>query len=146
MAQIHHDISFNHREDLLLELKRLQARDRHIPREVIAKAARSLDIPINDVYGVASFYSFLSVTSQGKHVIRICHSIPCFLKDSPMIVKSVKQEIGINPGETTEDGRFSFELVNCIGACDKAPAMLVNNDVHGHLTPDRISRILRTYE
>ncbi len=63
-----------------------------------------------------------------------------------MIMASVKQEIGIEPGETTADGRFSFELVNCIGACDKAPAMLVDNDVHGHLTPDKISHILKTYE
>ncbi len=146
MAQTVQDISLNHREDLLKELKHLQIRDRHIPREVIVKAARALDIPVNDVYGVASFYSFFSITPQGKHVIRICQSIPCFLKDSPMIMNSIKQEIGIEPGETTADGRFSFELVNCIGACDKAPAMLVDNDVHGHLTPDMISEILKTYE
>ncbi len=146
MAQKHQDISISHRKDLLMELKQLQVRDGHIPRKIIAEAARSLNIPINDVFGVASFYSFFSIAPQGRHVIRICQSIPCYLKDSPMITTSVKQEIGIEPGEITADGRFSFELVNCIGACDKAPAMLVDNDVHGHLTPDMISEILKTYE
>jgi NADH-quinone oxidoreductase subunit E len=62
-----------------------------------------------------------------------------------MIVESVHKVIGIGPGETTPDGRFSFELTNCIGACDKAPAMLVNHDVHGNLTPDRISEALKSY-
>jgi NADH:ubiquinone oxidoreductase subunit E len=63
-----------------------------------------------------------------------------------MIIKSVADEIGIKPGETTPDGRFSFELTNCIGACDKAPAMLINGDVHGNLTAEKISQILNSYK
>jgi NADH:ubiquinone oxidoreductase subunit E len=63
-----------------------------------------------------------------------------------MIIESIQKELGITPGETTPDGRFSFELTNCIGACDQAPAMLVDDEVHGHLTPEKISEILRSYD
>ncbi|MFC1953200.1 NAD(P)H-dependent oxidoreductase subunit E, partial [Chloroflexota bacterium] len=100
----------------------------------------------NDVYGVASFYSFLSPKPLGRNIIRICRSLPCYMKDYQTVAESITGEIGINPGETTADGRFTFELTNCIGACDKAPAMLINDEVHGNLTPDKISRILKTYK
>ena len=68
------------------------------------------------------------------------------MKDAPMIIENVHNEIGILPGKATADGRFSFQLTNCIGACDQAPAMLVNQDVHGNLTPEKISEVLASYE
>lgn len=139
-------LSDKKREDLLMLLKRAQAEHRHIPRAFIAEAAESLDIPENQVFGVASFYAFLSVEPLGRHVIRVCRNLPCYLKHAQMIVDSVQKEIGITPGETTTDNRFSLELVSCIGACDIAPAMLVNHDVHGNLTPNRISEILKGYK
>ncbi len=117
-----------------------------MPEEVIAELAESLEIPVNDVYGVASFYSFLSIQPLGRNVIRICKSLPCYLKHCQTIIESVAKEIGIKPGETTPDGRFSFQLTNCIGACDKAPAMMINNDIHIDLTPGKISQILKGYK
>ena len=132
-------------QDLLMLLKRSQSEHNYLSGESIIAVARSLDIPINEVFGVATFYSFLSTEPQGRNVIRICKSVPCYLKESQMIIECVENQIGIRPGETTADGRFSFELTNCIGACDMAPAMLVNDDVHGHLTPARISDILKSY-
>ncbi len=133
-------------EDLLELLREAQNRLGYLSEKTIVKVAKSLDIPISDVYGVATFYSFLSTKPQGRNVIRVCKSLPCFLKNSQMIIKSVEDEIGIKPGETTPDGKFSFQLTNCIGACDKAPAMLINNDVHTDLTPRKISRILKACE
>ena len=133
-------------EKLLTILKQAQSEYACVTKESIIEIAQALDIPINDVYGVATFYSFLSTEPLGRNVIRICRSIPCYLKDSPMIIQSVENELGINPGETTADKRFSFELTNCIGACDMAPAMLINSDVHGHLTPEKISNILKSYK
>jgi len=106
--------------------------------------AKSLGLSISEVYGVATFYSFLSTKPQGRNVIRICKSLPCILKNSRTIIENVAREIGIKPGETTPDGKFSFQLTNCIGACDEAPAMMVNNDVHVALTPSKISQILRS--
>jgi NADH-quinone oxidoreductase subunit E len=105
-----------------------------------------LGLSIGEVYGVASFYSFLSVKPQGRNVIRVCQSLPCYLKDSQLIIDSVRKAIGIKPGETSADGRFSFELTNCIGACDRAPAMMINDDVHVDLTPPKIAKILEGYK
>ncbi len=132
--------------NLLALLKGAQSKFGCVPREVIAEVAQSLNISMSEAYGVASFYSFLSTQPLGRNVIRICQSLPCYFKNSQMIIDSVEDELGIKPGETTSDAKFSFELTNCIGACDKAPAMLINNDVHGNLTPGEISQILKSYK
>lgn len=132
------------RERLLGLLKEEQRRAGYLSEDALAQVASGLGISVGDAYGTASFYSFLSTKPRGRHVIRICKSLPCLLKDSAMIIASVKESIGIEPGETTSDGLFSFELTNCIGACDQAPAMLLDETVYGNLTPDRIADILRT--
>ena len=136
----------NEHGNLLVLLKRAQSEFSYVPEEFIVEVAQSLNIPISEVYGVATFYSLLSTKPLGRNVIRICQSLPCYLKNSPMIIKNVEDEIGIKPGETTPDGKFSFELTNCIGDCDKAPAMMINNDVHANLTPGKISQILKSYK
>jgi len=133
-------------ENLLVALKEAQARFGYLPLEFMAELAESLDVPVNDVFGVASFYSFLSTRPLGRNVIRICRSLPCYLENCQTIIETVAKEIGIKPGETTPDGRFSFELTNCIGLCDRAPAMLINSDAHVDLTPSKISQILQNYK
>ena len=134
------------RGDLLIRLETAQDKADYLSRELIAELAESLGLSISEVYGVATFYSFLCTKPQGRNVIRICKSLPCLLKDAQIIIKGVQKAIGIGPGQTTPDGKFSFELTNCIGACDKAPAMMINNDVHVNLTPRKISKILEAYE
>jgi NADH:ubiquinone oxidoreductase subunit E len=133
------------REELLSSLKRAQAEHDHLSREAMREISRSLDIPLGEVFGVASFYSFLSTRPRGRNAIRICRSVPCYLRKSEVVIETVAGEIGIGPGESTGDGRFSFDLVSCIGACDAAPAMLVNDDLHGDLTPRKIAQILKSY-
>jgi NADH-quinone oxidoreductase subunit E len=133
-------------ENILLALKEAQNKHGYLPQDFMAELAESLDVPVNDVYGVASFYSFLSTRPLGRNVIRICKSLPCYLENCQTIIDTVEKEIGIKPGETTPDGRFSFELTNCIGLCDRAPAMLINNDAHVDLTPEKISQILKNYK
>ena len=134
------------REDLLVWLKEAQNKLGYVPEEIMAELAESLEIPINEVYGVVSFYSFLSIKPLGRNVIRICQSLPCYLKYCQTIIETVEKELGIKPGETTPDGRFSFQLTNCIGLCDQAPAMMINNDAHVDLTPEKIAQILQTYQ
>jgi NADH-quinone oxidoreductase subunit E len=134
------------KKDLLVLLERAQSRSGCLSRQTIAELAKSLGLSVGEVYGVASFYSFLSVEPQGRNVIRVCKSLPCYLKNSQSIIKSVRRAIGIEPGQTTPDGRFSFELTNCIGVCDKAPAMMINDDVHVDLTPQKIAKILEGYK
>ncbi|MFC2071386.1 NADH-quinone oxidoreductase subunit NuoE [Chloroflexota bacterium] len=133
-------------ENLLVMLKMAQEKFGYVPEELVAETAKSLNTSIGEVYGVTTFYSFLSSQPLGRNIIRVCKSLPCFLENSEMIIKSVEDEIGIKPGETTPDGKYSFELTNCIGACDKAPAMLINDDVHGDLTSEKISQILKVYK
>jgi len=132
--------------NVLVALKEAQTRFGCLSQEIMAELAESLDVPVNDVYGVASFYSFLSPRPLGRNVIRICRSLPCYLKNCQPVVEAIEKELGIKPGETTPDGRFSFELTNCIGLCDRAPAMLINNDAHVDLTPKKISQILQGYK
>ncbi len=130
--------------NLLVLLEEAQNKSGYLSAECLIELAESLGLSVSDVYGVASFYSFLSTKPQGRNVIRICKSLPCFLENNQPIIETVEREIGIKPGETTPDGKFSFELTNCIGACDKAPAMMINDDVYGDLTPGKISRILKS--
>jgi NADH:ubiquinone oxidoreductase subunit E len=131
------------RENLLRKLKGAQEEFGYVPREFMAETARSFGLPISEIYGLTTFYSFLSVRPLGKYVIRVCKSIPCYLKSADMVIDAMAGEIGIRPGQTTTDGKYSFELTNCIGACDIAPAMLVNHEVHGNLTPGKIGEILK---
>ena len=137
----HHD----KKDGVLPVLEEVQATLSHIPKEAIAKIADSLNISTTQIYEVASFYSFLSVEPSGENVIRVCGSIPCFLKNSDVVVKTVEKELGIGVGETTSDGKFSLQMTNCIGACDKAPAMMINKKVYGNLTPEKVAEILKDY-
>jgi NADH-quinone oxidoreductase subunit E len=139
-------VAMSGRECLLGMIKREQARSGYISEGAIREMAESLSLSVSDVYGVTTFYSFLSTQPLGKHVIRICKGVPCFLRNAGMIIDAIQEELGIGPGETTADGRFSFELTNCIGACDQAPAMLVDDEVYGHLTAEKISEILKSYD
>lgn len=134
------------RGDLIALLKEAQAEYGYVSEEVMAGLAESLDMPLNDVYGVASFYSFISLKPLGRNVIRVCQSLPCYMKHGQAIVECLARELGIKPGETTADRRFSLQLTNCIGLCDQAPAMMINDDAHGDLTPDRIDEILKKYK
>jgi len=130
--------------DLLVILKEAEDKFGYLSGKCLTEIAESLGLSISEVYGVATFYSFFSTKPQGKHIIRICKSLPCFLKSNQTIIEFVKKELGIRPGETTPDGKFSFQLTNCIGACDGAPAMMINNDVFTDLNPGKISKILRS--
>jgi NADH-quinone oxidoreductase subunit E len=134
------------RDVLLRMIKEEQAKSGYISEDAIGNIAESLGLTVSDVYGVTTFYSFLSTKPLGRYVIRICKSVPCCLKDAETMIDWIGEELGIAPGETTQDGRFTFELTNCIGACDQAPAMLINDEVYGHLTREKISEILKSFE
>ena len=134
------------RNQLLGMIKEEQEKSGYVSEGAMAGMAQTLQLPIGDVYGVTTFYSFLSTKPLGRHVIRVCKSVPCFLQDGAMMAAVIEKELGIGPGETTVDGRFTFELTNCIGACDQAPAMLVDDAVYGDLTPEKIGEILNSFD
>lgn len=127
-------------------LKDAQRRFGYLSDQLMRELAESVGVTVSEIYGVATFYSFLATRPQGRNIIRVCKSLPCCLKHSHQIVSAIEDAIGISAGATTPDSRFSFELANCIGACDDAPALLVNNDLYTGLTPQKISQILQEYK
>ena len=129
--------------NLLSLLKEVHRRYGYLREELVIDLAKSWDIPVGEVYGLGSFYSFLSTKPLGKNVIRICKSIPCYLKNYQTILETVEAELGIKPGGTTKDGKFSLQLTNCIGACDQAPAMMINDKRYVNLTAKKVLEILR---
>ncbi|MDR1604760.1 MAG: NADH-quinone oxidoreductase subunit NuoE [Gracilibacteraceae bacterium] len=131
------------RKKLLEMLQEKQRTAGFISETAMREIAGAAELSVSEVYGVATFYGFLSTRPQGRYTIRICKSLPCYLKGGLMIAESVEKELGVKAGETTADGKFSFELVNCIGACDQAPAMLINDRVYGNLSPEKIFELLQ---
>ena len=130
------------KERILPALKEVQAKHGYITPAMMADVAEALGMTVGDVYGVATFYSFLSLKRLGEHVIMVCKSIPCWMKNSEAVGNSLHYELSCKLGETTKDGKFSLLPVNCIGACDHAPAMMVDGKVYGDLTAERVLEIL----
>ncbi len=133
-------------ENVLVQLKKVQRQFGYVPEPSMVEIAGSLGVPVSEVYGVATFYSFLATRPLGRNVIRICRSTPCHLQHSEKLFDTLEEALGIKPGETTVDSRFSLELTNCIGACDQSPAILINSDLHGNLTPGKVRDVLRFYK
>ena len=131
------------RNELLPTLKQIHKEKNGLSAADLEALSAGLDLPQNEVFGVATFYSFLSLKPQGKYVIRICNSLPCQMQDAQMITDCIRKELSLSPGEVSQDGLFSLETTDCIGACDQAPAMMINDEVYGNLTPEKISRIIR---
>lgn len=134
------------REGILAELKKEQLHSHFVSEAAMTRLKGQFGMTLGEVYGLTSFYSFLSTESTGRNVIRVCKNLPCFLKNGILLLDAIKKAIGIGPGETTGDGRFSLYLTNCIGACDKAPAIMVNHDIYGGLTKEKIHGILEAYK
>lgn len=114
----------------------------HISKEDLEDVCAYLKLPYSYVYGVATFYTMFSLKPRGRYVIRICQSPPCHLMGSTTISKELMKLLGIAFGHTTPDGLFTLEMASCLGVCGVAPAMMINNDVYGNLTPERLAAIL----
>jgi NADH:ubiquinone oxidoreductase subunit E len=136
---------YRERRDLLSLVKEVQRGHSYLSAEDIQGIATAWDIPVGEVYGIVTFYSFLSPRPQGKNIVKVCGSPPCCLKGCDSIGRAIQTELGIGPGETTPDGNFSLMHVNCVGACDGAPAMMVNDDVYQDVTTEGVKDILAKY-
>lgn len=111
----------------------------------MVEIAREIDVPAADVYGTASFYSFIETKPTGKYTIRICKTITCAMKGKGQVMFAIQDMLKIKLGETTPDKRFTLLETNCLGWCHKAPAMLVNNDIYTELTPEKVREVLSKY-
>ena len=117
----------------------------YLPREVQIIIAEGLGVPVEEVYGVSTFYSQFSLTPKGKYNISVCLGTACYVKGAGKLIDEITQKLGIGPEECTEDGKFSLTACRCIGACGLAPVMTVNDEVYGRLVPEDIPDILAKY-
>lgn len=130
---------------LMMILSAIQKKYGYIPLEVQEIVSRKTGIPVAEIYGVVTFYSFFSLKPKGKYVLGICLGTACYVKNSQAIADKFSAVLGIAPGETTEDGLFTIEAVRCIGACALAPAMTINGKVYPKVTPDQVGKIIDEY-
>lgn len=130
---------------LMMILSAIQKKYGYIPLEVQEIVSRKTGIPVAEIYGVVTFYSFFSLKPKGKYVLGICLGTACYVKNSQAIVDKFSAVLGIAPGETTDDGLFTIEAVRCIGACALAPAMTINGKVYPKVTPDQVGMIIDEY-
>jgi len=114
----------------------------YISEEAVQVVAEYLNIPTNHIYGVLTFYTMYSTKPRGKNIIRLCESPPCYIKGSTNILRKLKMLLGVNTGETTKDGMFTLELCACLGVCGNAPVMMINEDVYGDLTEEKVEEII----
>lgn len=133
------------RQSLIPILQDIVARHNYLTDEAMVEVARELDISAAEVYGTASFYTFLDTKFRGKYVIRICKTITCSMKGKGEIIQTIEDMLKIRVGETTTDKMFSLIETNCIGWCHKAPAILINEMPYTDLTPERIVEIIKGY-
>ncbi|HJJ55415.1 MAG TPA: NAD(P)H-dependent oxidoreductase subunit E [Methanocorpusculum sp.] len=133
------------RQYALAILQDLQKKFGYIPRNGLKKTALYLSNSEAHLYSISSFYKSLSFIPKGKHRIKLCDGTTCHIKSSLQIRDEITQLLGIKDGETTEDRLFSLEIVNCIGTCAAAPAMLIDETYYGKLTPSDIAPILNKY-
>ena len=117
----------------------------YLPREVQVMIAEGMDVPLEKVYGIATFYAQFSLSPKGEYDISVCLGTACYVKGAQQITDKISEILGIEPGECTADGKFSLEECRCIGACGLAPVFTINGEVYGKVTADDIPGILAKY-
>ena len=126
-------------------LKIVQEARGWVPDGAIAAIGAIIGIPASDVEGVATFYSQIFRQPVGRHIIRVCDSMVCYIGGHESVVSSIQQKLGIGLGETSSDGRFTLLPVCCLGNCDKAPALMIDDHTFGDVQPDGVAKLLENY-
>jgi len=118
----------------------------YLPLELQEFIAETMDVPLSEVSGVVSFYSFFSTTPRGEHTIRVCLGTACYVRGGKRVAEQLQKELGIDFDETTQDGLFSLEVARCIGACGLAPATMIDETVYKQVNVNKLGTILSAYE
>jgi NADH-quinone oxidoreductase E subunit len=127
-------------------LHEIQDTHGYLPEEHLKVVSQEMDIPLTEIYGVATFYSFFSLEPKGKHVIRVCLGTACYVKGSQKVLDKISELLDIEVGKTTKDGKFTLESCRCLGACGLAPVMVIDEKVYGRLVPEDVNDILMEYK
>ena len=132
--------------DIIPLLQRLQGAYGYLPRAVVLAVCARADLPASRVYGVATFYEQFHLEPRGRHLVRCCRGTACHVKGGRQVIAAIERETGISAGETSADGRFTFETVACLGTCFLAPVQMVDGNYYGEVAPGGVKRILDQYE
>lgn len=130
--------------NLLSILQETQSRYGYLPEEKLRDIAAKLKMPLVDVYGVATFYKSFSLKPRGRHHVKVCLGTACHVRGSSRVVKESRDKLGIEPGETSENGEYSLETVMCLGCCAIGPVVVKDGKYYGQVTPARMDSILKT--
>ncbi|MBN1671796.1 MAG: NADH-quinone oxidoreductase subunit NuoE [Kiritimatiellae bacterium] len=134
------------RDELIPMLQAVQASFGYISEQAVSEIACRLDISENDVYGVATFYTQFRFTRPGDHIVKVCQGTACHVRGGKRIMNEVCKLLGIRPGETTPDYKFSLERVACFGSCALSPVVVVDGKVYGRMTVEKVRQLLRAIE
>ncbi len=118
----------------------------HLSDETLKEVAKTTGIPLNRLYGFVSFYTMLSTEPKGRHIIRVCKDGPCNFAGGWATAELLGKELDIEIGETTEDGRFTLEETACLGTCTAAPAIMIDDEIHANVSPEKLGEILKKYK
>lgn len=131
---------------VILALMEIQSENHWLPREVLEKVSEKLEVPLNEVVHIVSFYKTFSLIPQGRHELHVCTGSSCHVRGAQKVLKRVQELTGIKPGETSPDLRFSLETGNCLGCCSLGPEIVVDGEHHANLTPDDVEDVLKNYK
>lgn len=126
-------------------LQDIQAELSYLPREALMQVSQGLEVPLSRVYSVATFFKAFSLTPRGRHLINVCLGTACHVRGAVRILEGIERELGIKPGETAENLRFSLETVNCVGACALGPIVIIDGEYSGQMKTDKVKPLLEDY-
>ncbi len=124
----------------------IQSENHWLPKEVLERVSERLDVPMNRIQHITTFYKSFSLVPKGRHEVHVCMGTACHVRGAQRVLDTVEELTGIKPGETDVDLKFSLETVNCIGCCALGPVMVVDGEYHGNLAPAQLEDVLKTYE
>lgn len=126
-------------------LQDIQEEFRYLPEEAICCVSETLSVPLIEVFRLANFYKTFSLKPRGRHLITVCMGVACHVQGAPKLAEETLAQLDVRPGETTRDGLFTVETVNCVGACALAPLVIIDGRYYGHLTPSKLLDVLNQF-
>ena len=117
----------------------------YLPEQALEEIHKALDVPLSRVYSVATFFKAFSLTPRGRHVINVCMGTACHVRGSDKVLAQMEKELGVKNGENTPDLKFTLETINCVGACALGPMVVIGEDYHGEMTPEKVGDVLKNY-
>lgn len=136
----------NDKEMLIMILQAIQKRYNYLPEPALLYVSQKMGVPLSEIYGVGTFYKTFSIQPRGRNIISVCLGTACHVRGAYRLNDRLQEILNIEDGETTRDGRFTLEVVRCVGCCSHGPIVKINEDIHSGIGPDEVQKILQQYK